>query len=625
MSAPGLSDLLWEADGTVRSARYGDIYASRTGAWAQAQAVFVQGAGLPARWQGRPDWTVLEAGFGLGTNFLATVAAWRADPHRPRRLHHVAIEAHPVPPHDWQRVVEAAPRGEGPWDRADLQALGRLYEQIADDTAAPPRPEAHTRHFELSLEAGAVRLQMVVGDIRAALRRLALRADTLYLDGFAPERNPDMWQADVMRALGRLSRRGTRVATWCVARGVRDALTQAGFVVHRVDGLPPKRHRLEGEYAPSWQPRSRGSIPNAQSEPGPHAAVVIGAGLAGAATARALAWRGWQVQILDTAAAPGAGASGLPCGLFAPQSARRDNPLTQLTRHGVRAMLAALAAQPRAIAWDDVGVVRVDTREGPDGILLGPPRTGWVRPATCIQAWLDNAAIAFAGDAHVTALEPDADGQWRVRAADGRSWSAPHVIVAAAMGTEPLVGGAGTLALVPVRGQVTWGRHPQAVTSGAGAGTRRTPCVQGDGTVVPAYWSPQGPAWVSGASFDRHDTDRAARPEDRTANLARLQRLAPTLAATLSKGPVPLHDWVGLRASTPDRLPIVGPVDAVTVPGLHVLCGLGSRGLTLAALCGDLLAARLHGDPLPLPLPLVRALDPARLHKFTLGAGSKSS
>ena len=65
-----------------RSSVYGDLYHSRIGALAQARHVFLQGNGLPGRWAGRARFTVLETGFGLGNNFLATWDAWQSDPAR---------------------------------------------------------------------------------------------------------------------------------------------------------------------------------------------------------------------------------------------------------------------------------------------------------------------------------------------------------------------------------------------------------------------------------------------------------------------------------------------------------------------------------------------------------------
>lgn len=82
---------------------FGDVYHSRAGALAQARHVFLGGNGLPGRWQGRRRFVVLETGFGLGNNFLATWDAWRQDPARCERLVFVSVEKHPLRREDLAR------------------------------------------------------------------------------------------------------------------------------------------------------------------------------------------------------------------------------------------------------------------------------------------------------------------------------------------------------------------------------------------------------------------------------------------------------------------------------------------------------------------------------------------
>lgn len=96
----------WLEDGTPYSPRFSDRYHSEQGGLEQARGTFLAGCGLPQAWQNQPQWRVLETGFGLGLNFLATWAAWRADPHRPQRLHFVSCEAWPVSAAD---LLRAAP------------------------------------------------------------------------------------------------------------------------------------------------------------------------------------------------------------------------------------------------------------------------------------------------------------------------------------------------------------------------------------------------------------------------------------------------------------------------------------------------------------------------------------
>ena len=100
---------------------------------------------------------------------------------------------------------------------------------------------------------GTVELQLLLGDAATRLegwhaRHGSLGADSVFLDGFDPKKNPAMWDVRIMQAVARHCRPGTRIATWCVARSVRDALTQAGFRLHKRPGLPPKRHCLAGDW-----------------------------------------------------------------------------------------------------------------------------------------------------------------------------------------------------------------------------------------------------------------------------------------------------------------------------------------------------------------------------------------
>jgi len=310
----------WLPDGTPYSPRFGDRYHSEQ-PLAQAREVFLHGCGLPGAWAGAAQWRILETGFGLGLNFLATWDAWRADPDRPRLLHFVSLEAWPVSSTDLLRAAARYPE------------LLPLAEQLAAQYWGL-LPGVHRLWFE----GGRALLTLAIGDAQALLRQQHWEADAVYLDGFSPEHNPELWSAHTLKALARCCHRGTRLATWCVAGTVRAALTQCGFQVEKVPGTPPKRHNLRARFDPAWEPRpARAAAPAAL--PGPARCIVIGAGVAGAASAASLARRGWQVQVLDAADAPASGASGLPVGLFAPHLSPDDNFFSRVSRSGVRAML----------------------------------------------------------------------------------------------------------------------------------------------------------------------------------------------------------------------------------------------------------------------------------------------
>ncbi|HVR50867.1 MAG TPA: FAD-dependent 5-carboxymethylaminomethyl-2-thiouridine(34) oxidoreductase MnmC [Pseudorhodoferax sp.] len=608
----------WLADGTPYNPRFGDRYHSESGP-AQARGVFLQGCGLPQAWAGRPHWTILETGFGLGLNFLVTWAAWRADPDRPARLHFVSVEAHPASAEDLRRAAQAFP---------ELQPL-------ADELAAQYwglRPGVH----RLRLDQGRVLLTLAIGEAGPLLRELVCQADAVFLDGFSPARNPDIWGLDTLKAVARCCRTGTRLATWTIARSVRDGLAQCGFNVQRVPGVPPKRDRLEAVYAPAWTPRLRPQPwqdSGPPTEPGP--CTVLGAGLAGASVARALAERGWQVLVLDAGEAPAAGASGLPVGLFSPHDAASDTLPTQLSRAGARCTADLLQALAGAHAGSDYALtgvlerhlrgaraVRTAAAPAPPGDRFsaaadaaqlraaGLPEdapaqwhavAGWVRPARLVQALLQHPGIRFRGGCRTASVQATPQG-WSLRDDQGRELQhTPLLVVTAGIGSAPLLD---LPTLQNVRGQISLGPCPATLPTPPWPATP----VNGHGHFIPAVPGPDGPIWLSGSSFERGDTGTDLREAEQRYNLERLQTLLPATAQAIAQGPAPAA-WAGVRCASPDRLPLAGPWGQ----GLWVLTALGARGLTLAPLAAELLAARLHGEPLPLPARLVAALDPRRL------------
>jgi tRNA 5-methylaminomethyl-2-thiouridine biosynthesis bifunctional protein len=172
--------------------------------------------------------------------------------------------------------------------------------------------------------------------------------------------------------------------------------------------------------------------------------------------------------------------------------------------------------------------------------------------------------------------------------------------VAAAYASATLL--AAALPLQPIRGQVSWADE---------AGESLPPfAVNGNGHFVPHVPVDGHHAWFCGSTFERDDVDLGVRSEDHHANLQRLQTLLPLAAARLA--PVfesaVLRAWTGVRCASGDRRPLIGEIE----PGLWASCAMGSRGLTFAVLCAELLAARLHGEPLPLDRKLAQALDVAR-------------
>lgn len=541
-------------------------------------------------WAGQPHWRILDTGFGRGERFLAAWRAWKDDPRRPDFLHFVAVAA-------------TAPA-----------AVGIAQAAANDGALAPLATELVSQAWGLTpgfhrlvFEDGRVLLTLCVGEPQDMLREQAFVPDAIVLD--------DLSIAS-LKAVARLCRRGTLLWARGATPAALPALRQCGF------DAGPADQGLHGRFDPAWEPRGLPSPRNTT----PGRAVVIGAGLAGAAAAASLARRGWRVQVLDAAAGPAAGASGLPAGLLAPSQSPDDNPLSRLSRAGVRMTLQQAAAWLPEDAWRLTGVLEHrldDSRAPPPGEAMQPwtcwadaqhksdaglppgasawwhEKAAWIRPAALVRAWLQHPAIERRGHARVHALARSGE-RWEVLDAEREVLARGDlVVVAAALDSAALL--PVPLQLNPVRGQVSW--SPDAPLP--------LPFpVNGHGHFLPDVMLDGGRGWLSGSTYARGDTLRDERPDDHEANLARLRELLPATAETLAprfaSGDV--QAWSGVRCTSSDRRPLVGEV----APGLCISTAHGSRGLTFTALCAELLAARLHGEPLPVEKKLADALDVAR-------------
>ena len=563
--------------------------------------MFLQGCGLPQAWARRTAFAILETGFGAGLNFLTTWAAWRDDPARPHRLHFLSVEKHPFQADDLMRLHAQWP---------EFAALSK--ELQANWPALMPG------FHRIALDGGRVQLTLMLGDAADCLPQLEAGVDAFYLDGFAPDCNAELWQPGLFDMLARLANPGAMAATYTVAAPVRQRLAQAGFVCDKRAGYGRKRHCLAARFA---GPSGRTDVA------APQHVAVIGAGVAGAATAHALVQRGIAVTVLERAAAPAQAASGNPVAVFRPLISRDDNPATRLTRaaflHDLRAWTTldgvewarcgvlhlardadAAAKQQRALAdtatpadfarWVDLAEARelANWPVAAPGVLY--PTAGWVVPGGLCRAWLDHPAIALRTDCAVARLQAAAHG-WQLQGDNGAVLLEADAVV--------LANARDALGLVPdqrwplhtVRGQITQlppGSLPQI---------RRV--IAREGYVAPGASRP-----LVGATYEHDDDDTMPRTASDFANLARLEMILPGAGEGMALDQ--LSGRASLRATLPDRLPIVGAVDGQA--GLYVAAGYASRGVVWAGLLGEALADRMIGHPLPLENDLMQSIAPQR-------------
>ena len=581
--------LAFATDGTPYSEEYGDVYHATGGAEEQARHVFLGGNGLPERWRGRRAFTILEAGFGLGLSFAATLRAWREDPQRSERLHFVSIEKHP-------------------FTAGDLAQLAKRYPQLEEIAARWPTPVPGMHR----LEFGNAVLTVFLGDIADGLPQLQLAADAIYLDGFASAKNPAMWEPRLLRHLGRLAAPGATVATWSVTDNVIDAIRGAGFAVEKKAGFGTKRHMLAGHLIR----KTREVRPREERK-----AIVIGAGVAGAAVGERLASRGWQVTLIERHDGPAREASGNPAAAFHPIVSPDDSLLARFTR-AAYVFLLDQWRDLRGLEWSQCGVLQgardahelesqrravatlgfpadyVSFDEARGGLWF--PRAGWVKPASLIESLLSRFPVEtrYGREAH----EISRKNEWQARDKDGQLIASAPVLVLANAADALRLSPQPAIRVRKVRGQLTFLPALKGLDHIFLRGGMALPGIDGRSLI--------------GASFDVDDPDTAMRVDSHAGNLARLEQMLP--GASLGADPEKLEGRVAFRAVVRDRLPIAGPLGL----GLYGAFAYGSRGMLWAGLCAELIASQLEGEPLPVERKLAAAVDPGR---FALREGRKAT
>ena len=620
--------LAWSDDATPASPRYGDVYFSREGGFGESEHVFIRGNDLVERFADGRARRVLETGFGTGRNFLATALTFLETAPADACLDFVSLEKHPVARDDLPRLgrtqheLAAAWLSDHPRFGGDaLARLSDLREQVHRQW-----PDAIPGFHRRLLAGGRIRLTLVWGDARDQLPEIDATFDAFFLDGFAPARNPELWDEGLLRELGRRAAPGATAATYSAARRVVDALQAAGFATEKRPGFGRKRDMLIGR-----QPGDASSADRRERR-----IAVIGAGIAGATLARLAAPRGMSVEVFEAGPNPAGGGSGNPAGLVAPVMSRDWNRLSQLTATGMGFMRELVRetlgpADEDAPAYGLHGVIKLARQERHAGkqariaAELSPdpafarwadaealrecsgladidspgwwfPGAGWIRPRPAIEHWLKATATPLHLDCPVRELR-GGPGAWEVVLGNGTT-RGPYtdVVIAGGERSAQLAASLGRW-IEPCRGQVSW------TPVGEGGGLSPGVAIMREGYALDL----PGTGLLFGASFLPGQTDREVRPGEHDENRERLASIAGSLADAIPPDD-PLEGRASVRATTPDRLPMVGEL----AEGLWISTGHGARGLTWSAWLSEFILSRIEGTPSPLPRSLAEGLRPQR-------------
>ncbi|TMP28603.1 bifunctional tRNA (5-methylaminomethyl-2-thiouridine)(34)-methyltransferase MnmD/FAD-dependent 5-carboxymethylaminomethyl-2-thiouridine(34) oxidoreductase MnmC [Pseudoalteromonas rubra] len=638
--------------GTPVADSFDDVYFSNDDGQAESDYVFYTQNKLNTRLlnHDRDHFVVAETGFGTGLNFLNTWAQFQRlkTQRNVQRLYFISFEKYPIKIEDLRQALKA-------WPDLSDQAH-QLCAQY---------PDAVEGCHRLEFDGGEVILDLWFGDVHTSLPKLSYApsglVDAWYLDGFAPSKNPDMWQQSLFDAMAALSRTNATFATFTAAGFVRRGLQQAGFDCQKVKGYGRKREMVIGQFNEA-NPQATNPEYYRHSARKLERVAVIGGGIGSACLSYQLAKRNISTTLFCKDETLAGGASHNRQGAVYPNLqaeysttselyalsflyARRfyqhieaagfnyDHDwcgvLLQSVTDGKRTQHQKIASSelfPESLiryvsVTEAQNLANIDTPF--DGLFI--EQAGWVSPPQLTEAVHNAAQAKCPGQQHfnadVSELDKREDG-WYLLV--NTQWQGPFSDVFVC-GGEHSDGFSQTqhLGLHGVRGQVS---HIQA----GEASSELTTVLCHKGYFTPSL---QGEHCM-GATFEKYSKGREVTEQDNATNRAQLQGFYGDTQFDQSLGEI-TGAKAAVRCCFNDHFPMIGQVpdptslcdafanlrrgkhhdfEPLTQPheGLHVVTGFGARGLCSAPLVTEHLVAALCDEPRPFSERLNQALHPAR-------------
>ncbi|RUO25200.1 bifunctional tRNA (5-methylaminomethyl-2-thiouridine)(34)-methyltransferase MnmD/FAD-dependent 5-carboxymethylaminomethyl-2-thiouridine(34) oxidoreductase MnmC [Aliidiomarina minuta] len=613
---------------------FDDIYYSNEDGLAESTYVFLQQNNLASRfqhWQTDTPFIIAETGFGTGLNFLLAMQLFLQQAPSQARLHFVSFERFPLTRDDLQKALSQWPQL--------AEYCGQLIAQY------PPLVSGCHR---MSLEGQRVTLDLHFGDVLDSLpdwqQAHKDSVNAWFLDGFAPAKNPQMWQPELYQAMARSAAADCTLATFTAVGAVRRGLQDSGFTVRKVKGFGSKRDMLAGHKLAPAAPRHRKK----------QRIAIVGAGIAGACLAHRLSRENTELHVFCADSQPAMAASGNAQGavypllhadfttssalyaqafVYASQYYQQHNAANFHTSGVLQLAFnpAQLERQQKIISrkhYPEQLVCAVDAEHASQyaGISLTQqglyyPVGGWLQPAQVVRQLLQKSAARLHLNAKVTDIQQTKQG-WQLTTAT-ETLQVDQLVLAnghelAKLDKQLNSATSGLLDVRPVRGQIT-----RVASNNALSALKTVVCHKG--YVTPA----QNGTHCIGASFAKEQVEQPARSQDDKENLRLLTEYVPSAQADSLEI---LDQRASIRATTADHLPLVGAMPRFLAgkdagrqithwQGLWVLGGLGSRGFTSAPWCAELLSAQIMQHTKPSGHDLEQALQPDRFARRKLVRG----
>ena len=643
-------------ENTPVSDKFDDVYFSNQDGLAETHYVFLEGNQLWERWVNYQEayFVIAETGFGTGLNFFAVTSLFREFrqkyPDSPlKHLYFISFEKYPLPLDTLQQAHLAYPQ------------FSHLAQHLQQHWLNPIQG-CYRFHFDETT------LDLWFGDVAENLPQLGDymngKIDAWFLDGFAPSKNPDMWNEQLYQQMFRFTKPQGTFATFTAASAVRKGLENAGFDITKRKGFGKKRECLSGQK--THEKLTALSAPWFHSQPAnlnKQDIAIIGGGIASLCTAISLVKRGAKITIYCEDEQTALNASGNKQGAFYPQ-------LSDDNDRNIRFYIHAFAYGHQFLQWaiqqqiefehEFCGVALCAYNEKAESKLnkiaelnlpsdlyqslsqselsekVGLPlpfggafipQGAWLAPRQLVQhtfAFLEKQGVQIKTLQKVTALSQTENG-WQITTAENKTFC--HEVVVLANGHK-LTEFEQTqkLPLYPVRGQVS-----QIPTSENLLKLKTVLCYDG-------YLTPVDQAKTSHCIGASHVRDNATREFSLTEQQENQQKIQQNIPEEWTKEVDTSGNLarIGVRCSVRDLTPMMGAVphfsaqqtqyqnlfnlrrrkqpieQAENYPNLYLIGALGSRGLTSAPFLGETLASLIYGEPLPMSEDLIHNLMPNR-------------
>ncbi len=624
---------------TPYSPVFQDVYYTHVTGIEESNYVYIEGSGFAEALKNRPyqkEFTVGEIGFGVGLNFLLTARHFLENSEPDQKLTYVTVEKFPVLIEDLKTLYQ------------NTTQLGELPQELIQQYPVLV-PGIHT----LSFEKGRIKLLLMLGEAKEMFTNLSLtqnqRIEFWYWDGFAPNRNPEAFQDSLFRELLSLSAPGARATSFTSAGWVRRGLQSVGYTIHKRPGFGFKRECIQVEFPETPKQEtikkpwfSAEKLKKAKA--GDHIAV-IGAGLSGTAIARALAERGCNILLLDQEQIA-AHASGNSYGMFNTQLSKKPNPISRFSQlsltHFIRELDSLSIPKKKGILRLDAirephdFTTAMETSEFPESFFQNQiegmffPECGVLNPGKLCEARANHPLIRF----KKTTVSKVIRDQNKIRLVDNSGSSIgdfDHVVYATGASLvldrtlrDPLLE---SIPLRAIRGQVIHVRPtPESKKIGH--------CLVDSGYISPVAPEISGTeTHCIGATYQAKEILSNQEEIDTETLLQEARDRHSAFQALVSEDVQFIR--IGYRLSTPDKLPLIGPLcnpadlrelyqpllrsgkeeSSAPLPseaGEWVFTGMGSRGITFSSYGSAILSALMFGEILPIEADLWEHVHSAR-------------